>query len=122
MSIRTIVYDIENHFVTNWTYSKVHYEGSTFNPDPDTKWISILIAPVGNDNRTLDNCIEEVTEVQIIAYGANKVEAGELMDYAISFLQNTTINGSIIRTWRTLGNGTLEDGTYFYKSTFLVQT
>lgn len=118
--IRDVVYAIENKFATSWLHGEVNYNEENFTPQ-GSEWLEIIIAPVVSEVVSTDNCTDEFYDLQVMAYGSQKVESGELLDNAILFLQNTYIDGVKIKSWRVIANGVLESGTYFYKISFDVQ-
>ena len=116
--IQDVIFDVENHFSSNWHESQVNYDQPQFTPH-GSKWVELMIAPVSSDNVSLESCTKELFEVHTLVYGKNKVEAGALVDKVVAFLQNTNINGLRVRTWGILSNGNLEtNDTYFYKIYF----
>jgi len=115
--IQDVVLAVEKHFNDNWVASEVNYDQPQFTPQ-SSKWIEIIVNPVLSENASF-TCTRETFELHTLVYGANKVEAGTLVDSVVAFLQNKQIDMLTVRTWGIIANGTLEtDDKYFYKIYF----
>ena len=114
--IRDVVLSVEKHFVDNWN-GDVNYDQTGYTPANAT-WIELRVIPILSYNASLEDCTSEEFELHLMAYGTNKVEAGELIEQVVAFLQNKDIDGLKVRGWRQIYNGTLDTGTYFYKLIF----
>jgi len=118
--IRSTVYSIEKHFVDNWT-GEVNFEQPNYIAKGN-KWIEIIVTPLSSENVSIEGCTLESYDLALLAYGKNKVEAGELLDLAIASLQNSKIDEVTVRGWRNIANGMLDTSTYFYKVAFTATT
>ena len=117
--IRDTVLSIEKHFSDNWG-GEVNYNQPNYIAKA-SRWIELIVVPLLSQNSSIDNCTVESYDIQVLAYGTNKVNAGEEIDLAIAFLQNMKIDGVRIKGWRQIANGLLDTGTYFYKISFDAQ-
>jgi len=114
--IRNVVEAIEQNFRDEWM-GEINYDQVNYVPVGD-KWIELSIVPIISEYSGT-TCTIQHYQIHVLAYSKNnKVESGELSDSAIAFLQNTKIGDINITNWRTIGNGLLDDGTYFYKLIF----
>lgn len=121
--MQSVVQTIETYFDTYWTYCEVNYSDPLF-VNSEVKWLELIIAPVVSET----NCIstgttKEVYQIQVTGLSINsKVEAGKVMDTAITFLHRKLINGVLIGNWSAIAQGALDNGTYFYKIAFRAET
>lgn len=114
--IQDVVEIIETHFTNNWV-GEVNYDQTGYTNTAD-QWLELIIAPVLSENIGFTDCTQEFFELHLMAYAPNKVKAGTLIDSVVTFLQNNTIDGVRVYSWRTQANGVLDTGQYFYKVIF----
>lgn len=117
MSIVQQVKEIEA-YVFNNTSSEVHFDGTEFIPN-SKEWIHLLVTPIDEYNYSLNQCTISTGMVSITCYGETKVKAGELVDKMIELFQNKSIKDIDFRGFNLNGQGSLQNGTFFYRIIFL---
>lgn len=121
--MQSVVQAIETEFNTNWTYCEVNYDLPGFVNSED-KWVEVIIAPVVSETDCISSgSTKEVYQIQITGLStSNKVDAGKVIDEAITFLHRKTVGGVLFGNWRAIAQGALDNGTYFYKIAFTAET
>ncbi len=101
----------------------IHYSGTEFIPEVP-EWVSIIVQPVDGGNQSFDCCLGTTGIVILTCYGANKADSAKISDNVITLFRNTTVPGdpdTEFKGYRTLLQGNLENGTFYYKFMFEYQ-
>ena len=121
--MQSVVQGIETEFFNNWSYCEVNFDIPDFVNSED-KWVEVIIAPVVSETDCISSGVtKKLYQIQISGLStSNKVEAGKVIDEAITFLHRKTIGGVLVGNWSAISQGSLDNGTYFYKIAFTAET
>ena len=95
----------------------VVYPGIDNRPETD-EWVELNVEPVYNEQVSYAGDQLTYNLIQIKVYARNYLQSARLMDEMIAIFKQAKIGGLYVGTFRPLGGGSIESGSYFRSFSF----
>ena len=114
--IGSVLTAVNTYFADNWVDSDIHQNNTQKHPTADN-WIHLDVEPI-NVIAGLSACVQETHSVYVTCYARNSIQAAQLADKVIVFLQWVKMGELTVKSWKPLHKGEIHQGSYFYKIAF----
>jgi hypothetical protein len=107
--------DIEQYFFDNWTYTDVHWSGTTFDIEGKEEWVRLEYRPLTVTAQGICNTDSSYRgQIKMAILAKNEFRCFELMDLAIDMFTGTQIGSNYTADVNIIGTGLTSDRAYYY--------
>jgi hypothetical protein len=112
-------YYFENMFATNWSQTPIHFVGQEFDASGIDAWVNPRFVPSRGDTVGINgNKTKQYAELDIVCWAKNDVEAFDLADQIVAFI-NATIEGFDINGYEINDHGWNDSNMVYVVLTFV---